>query len=122
MASTSFHTQEGHSTNRPPLFDGNDYSYSKARMTIYLQSIDYNLWEVIENVHYVPIKLIKEEEKPDRLVLKEKYEYEEEDKRKLFLNVRAKNILYCALDKMSSIAFACVIPHKTFGTCLKSLI
>ena len=99
MASTSFHTQEGHSTNRPPLFDGNDYNYWKARMTIYLQSIDYNLWEVIENGPYVPMKLIKEEGKPDRLVLKEKHEYEEEDKRKLSLNARAKNVLYCALDK-----------------------
>ena len=99
MASTNFHIQEGHSTNRPPLVDGNDYNYWKARMTIYLQSIDYNLWELIENGPYVPMKLIKEEEKLDRLVLKEKHEYEEEDKRKLSLNARAKNVLHCALDK-----------------------
>ena len=31
--------------------------------------------------------------------MKEKYEYEEEDARKLSLNARAKNVLYCALDK-----------------------
>ena len=45
------------------------------------------------------MKLIKEEGKPDRLVLKEKHEYEEEDKRKLSLNIRAKNVLYFALEK-----------------------
>ena len=68
-------------------------------MTIYLQSIDYNLSKVIENGPYIPMKLIKEEEKSDRLVLKEKHEYEQEDKRKLSLNARAKSVLYCALDK-----------------------
>ena len=44
------------------------------------------------------MELIKEVGKPNCLVLKEKHEYEEEDKRKLSLNARDKNVLYCALD------------------------
>ena len=34
---------EGQSTSRPRYFDGTNYTYWKARMKIYLQSIDYEL-------------------------------------------------------------------------------
>ena len=68
MASVNMHTLEGHSTNRPPLFNGSDYNYWKARMTIYLQSIDYSLWEVIENGPYVPLKVIKDDNNVERTI------------------------------------------------------
>ncbi|GAV79545.1 UBN2 domain-containing protein, partial [Cephalotus follicularis] len=32
-----------------PFFDGNNYSHWKAKMTIFIQSLDYNLWDLIEN-------------------------------------------------------------------------
>jgi hypothetical protein len=35
---SSYMVGEGQSTNRPPLFNGSDYSYWKNRMTIYLQA------------------------------------------------------------------------------------
>lgn len=37
---------------------------------------------MIENGPYVPMKHVREEGKLDKLVLKEKYEYDEVDKRK----------------------------------------
>ncbi|GAV62930.1 DUF4219 domain-containing protein/UBN2 domain-containing protein, partial [Cephalotus follicularis] len=30
-----------------PYFDGNNYSHWKAKMTIFIQSLDYNLWDLI---------------------------------------------------------------------------
>ena len=66
---------------------------------IYIQSIDYNIWEVIEFGPYVPTKITKVDDKPDQTISKPREEYDEEDKRKLSLNARAKNLLYCALDK-----------------------
>ncbi|KAH9687348.1 hypothetical protein KPL70_014735 [Citrus sinensis] len=39
--------REGQSTTRPPFFDGNDYAYWKNRMRIYLQVLDYEIWEVV---------------------------------------------------------------------------
>ncbi|GAV79550.1 DUF4219 domain-containing protein/UBN2 domain-containing protein, partial [Cephalotus follicularis] len=30
-----------------PLFDGNNYGHWKAKMTIFIQSLDYNLWDLI---------------------------------------------------------------------------
>ena len=44
--------REGHATNRPPLFEGTDYSYWKMRMKYYIQSVDYQCWERIESDDY----------------------------------------------------------------------
>ncbi|GAV73063.1 DUF4219 domain-containing protein/UBN2 domain-containing protein, partial [Cephalotus follicularis] len=30
-----------------PYFDDNNYSHWKAKMTIFIQSLDYNLWDLI---------------------------------------------------------------------------
>jgi len=40
--------RKGHSTQKPPLFDGSNYNYWKCRMKIYLQSINYKIWNIIE--------------------------------------------------------------------------
>ena len=39
--------REGQSTTRPPFFNGNNYSYWKTRMKIYLEALDYEIWEVV---------------------------------------------------------------------------
>ena len=41
--------QEGHSIARPPLFNGSDYTYWKTRMRIFLISMDFELWSIVEN-------------------------------------------------------------------------
>jgi hypothetical protein len=99
MANHCFQNLEGYSTNRPPLFDGTNYNYWKIRMTIFIQSIDCNVWEVIEFGPYKLTKVIKIDGKSDQIIPKLREEYDENDKRKLSLNARAKNILYCALDR-----------------------
>ncbi|GAV88506.1 zf-CCHC domain-containing protein/DUF4219 domain-containing protein/UBN2 domain-containing protein [Cephalotus follicularis] len=38
---------EGSSITRPPFFDGNNYSFWKTRMTIFLQSLDYQFISVM---------------------------------------------------------------------------
>ena len=40
---------EGQSTNRTPLFNGVNYTYWKARIKIFIQALDYNMWSVIIN-------------------------------------------------------------------------
>ena len=39
--------REGQSTTRPPFFDRNDYPYWKTKLRIYLQALDYKIWEVV---------------------------------------------------------------------------
>ena len=47
---------EGHSTNKPPLFDGINYEFWSNRMSIYMRSCDYKMWEVVMDDPYVPTK------------------------------------------------------------------
>ena len=83
---------EGNSTTRPPLFNGNNYGYWKARMTIFLQSMDYELCDVIEKGPYIPMKKCEES-----LVEKLKSEWDDTDKKRISINARAMNTLFCAL-------------------------
>ena len=47
---------EGHSTNRPPLFDGSNYQFWSNRMSIFMRSYDYEMWDVVLDGPYVPMK------------------------------------------------------------------
>ena len=41
-------TQEGSAVNKPPLFDGKNYTFWKARMKILLKSLDPKCWLLVE--------------------------------------------------------------------------
>ncbi|KAH9656139.1 hypothetical protein KPL70_022564 [Citrus sinensis] len=87
--------REGQSTTRPPFFDGNDYAYWKTRMRIYLQALDYEIWEVVCNGPFMPT--FKDEVGDD--IPKPSSQWSELEKRKMSLNSKAMNALFCALDK-----------------------
>jgi hypothetical protein len=46
---------KGGSSNRPPLFEGDDYYYWKDKMELFLRSQDNNMWSVIETGEYIPL-------------------------------------------------------------------
>ena len=71
----SSHGQEGHSTSRPPLFDGTNYDYWKNRMMIFLQAIDDDMWEIIEEGATIPMK-----EQDGKQVPKPKSEWSDAEK------------------------------------------
>ena len=70
---------EGESTSRPPYFDETNYTYWKARMKIYLQSIDYELWLNVSKSPFIPIKIVNNIEE-----LKLENEFDEYDIKKMF--------------------------------------
>lgn len=41
--------REGGSTTCPPVLDGSNYSYWKARMIAFLKSIDNKTWKAVAN-------------------------------------------------------------------------
>ncbi|KAH9792972.1 hypothetical protein KPL71_004365 [Citrus sinensis] len=105
--------REGQSTIRPPYFDGNDYPYWKIRMRIYLQALDYEIWEIVNDGPFMP--LTKNEVGED--IPKPSRDWNEFEKRKASLNSKAMNVLFCALDKkefhrVSSCESANEIWHK----------
>ncbi|VFQ93882.1 unnamed protein product [Cuscuta campestris] len=95
MASRMFNAgvTEGQSTTRPPLFDGTNYSYWKERMRIFIQSNDYKLWLIVKNGCGVPMKKVGEVNVP-----KTKEEFTDEDCKKMELNAKAINMIYCGVN------------------------
>ena len=87
MASTTNSSQfkEGHSTQRPPLFDGSNYNYWKCRMRIYLQSIGHDLWNIVETQYQKPTTPYNE--------------WTLVEKNNANLDSKAMNALFCAMDK-----------------------
>ncbi|KAH9658346.1 hypothetical protein KPL70_023452 [Citrus sinensis] len=64
-------------------------------MRIYLQALDYEIWEIVCDGPFMP--LIKNEVGED--IPKPSREWNELEKRKASLNSKAMNALFCALDK-----------------------
>ena len=74
--------REGQSIIRPPFFDGNDYPYWKTRMRIYLQALDYEIWEIVCDDPFMPLTKNEVEEDIPKL----SREWNELEKRKATLN------------------------------------
>ena len=87
MTSSSNTSQfkEGHSTQRPTLFDGSNYNYWKCRMRIYLKSIGHDLWNIVETQYVKPTTPYNE--------------WTLVEKNTENLDAKAMNALFCALDK-----------------------
>ncbi|GAV84424.1 DUF4219 domain-containing protein [Cephalotus follicularis] len=83
---------EGSSISRPPFFDENNYSFWKTRMTIFLQSLDYQLWHIIVNGLRMPTRTIE-----GVVSLKPENEFNDDDFRMRQLNSKAKHVLFCAV-------------------------
>ena len=77
--------REGYATNRPPLFEGTDYSYQKMHMKYYIQSIDYQYWERIESGDYTTTS--------------DRDQWTTVDKAKFQKNALTMMILHCRLSK-----------------------
>ena len=56
--SSSLSHIESFAKNRAPFFMGIDYPYWKTKMTLYLQSTDLDIWDVIEDDPTFPTKLV----------------------------------------------------------------
>ena len=50
---------EGHSVNKPPYFNGSDYSYWKNRMQVFLRAQDHQIWKVVSRG---PFLLLEDDE------------------------------------------------------------
>ena len=88
---------EGHSTNRPPLFDGINYEFWINRMSVYTRSCDYEMWEVIMDSPYMPRKTKRENGK---LEPKLRSEWTDAEMKKVQINFKVINTFNCALNPM----------------------
>lgn len=75
---------EGHSINRPPYFDGTNFTYWKNRMQVFLRAQDHEIWKVVNTGPHV---LSEDESK-----------WTEDEVKKAKLNYSAMNIMQCAIN------------------------
>ena len=114
MASSSINTLavgvEGHSTNRPPLFDESNYQFWSNRMSIFMRTYDYEMWDVVLNGPYVPIKT---KTRSKALEPKVRNEWTELEIKKVQVNYKAINTLHCALNPIEfNRIFTCKIAKE----------
>ena len=84
---------QGQHINRPPLFNGEYYSWWKTRMEDFIQAEDYELWVRITNGPLIPTITDSEGNK----VPKPTEKSGEADYKMLGKNAKAKCILVCGL-------------------------
>ena len=75
-------TQEGASLTRPPGFNGQGYAYWKERMKIFIEGVDLEVWNAVQNGPYVPMHMVN-----GVLTVKERNEWTDDDKRKVQYNL-----------------------------------
>ncbi|GAV80231.1 hypothetical protein CFOL_v3_23692 [Cephalotus follicularis] len=63
-------------------------------MTIFIQSLDYNLWDLIVDGPDLPTTINENGEK----VPKPRTRYNDEDRKKVQMNAKAKHIIICAIN------------------------
>ncbi|GAV80236.1 hypothetical protein CFOL_v3_23697 [Cephalotus follicularis] len=85
---------ESQNISKPPFFDGNNYSHWKAKMTIFIQSLYYNLWDLTVDGPDLPTTINENGEK----VPKSRTRYNDEDRKKVQMNAKSKHIIICAIN------------------------
>ncbi|XP_070046625.1 uncharacterized protein [Nicotiana tomentosiformis] len=86
--------EEGQSTYRPPRFNGQYYGWWKTRMHDFIMAEDSELWDVIYDGPFVPMKTIGEQ---TVTVPKSRKEYSDANHKAIEKNFRAKKILVCGI-------------------------
>ena len=84
--------QEGASTNRPPFFNGDNYSFWKIKMQAWVEGIDVAVWDAIEEGPYIPMHTVD-----GKVVENARKEWSLEEKSLAQFGLRAKTIIISAL-------------------------
>ncbi|KAG9442590.1 hypothetical protein H6P81_018444 [Aristolochia fimbriata] len=89
--------KEGASNTRPPLLDGTNYSYWKARMHAYIRALDERAWKSIEKGWKLPTKVVGEGA-ARKEILKDDSEWTDEDDKLSSCNAKALNAIFGGVD------------------------
>src|ERR1044072_8497901 len=90
-------TMVGGSVNRPPILDGTNYDYWKARMVVYLKSTDSKTWKAIVKGWKHPVIVSQEATSTSDLKPEEKCTKKEDEE--ALANYKASNVIFNGVDK-----------------------
>src|ERR1044072_677493 len=92
--------KEGGSVTRPPVLDGTNYDYWKARMTTFLKSIDNKTWKAIVKGWTPPVKTTtKESTSKTTINYKKEEDRTKEKDEEALANFKALNAIFNGVDK-----------------------
>ena len=91
--------EDSSSVTKPPFFDGSNYPYWKARMRIFLESIDSDIKDVIDIGYKPPMDTICKEGEPDVLKPRDKAMWTDYDKAQRVHNAKGLNAIFCSVFK-----------------------
>jgi len=81
--------------NRTPIFNGETYDYWKECMSVHIQSVDMDFWDVVVNGRFQPQIVANGE---NGVVLeKPKADWSEDDKKKVQYDLKVRNILISSI-------------------------
>ncbi|KAJ8775053.1 hypothetical protein K2173_020057 [Erythroxylum novogranatense] len=81
--------EEGNTNNRPPLFNGSNYSSWKNPMKYHIISEGVEYWKIIIFGPHVPLN--------ENGQVKTELEYDDNDWKQAYINAKAMKLIYCAL-------------------------
>ncbi|KAG9458331.1 hypothetical protein H6P81_002839 [Aristolochia fimbriata] len=96
--------RDGGSSTCPPLLEGTNYPYWKARMTAYIKSIDEDAWLTVLEGWSRPTVVLE-----GKMLDKPQKNWTDEEKKSSNLNSKALNAIFCGVSleefsRMSPIA------------------
>ena len=83
--------REGYNVGRPPLLEGHNYGYWKARIRAFIRTLDENAWGSVEKGWTTP-KTKDNEDKVESL-------WSDDEKKGALGNARALNAIFSAVDE-----------------------
>src|ERR1044072_6036134 len=92
--------KEGGSVTRPPVLDGTNYDYWKARMIAFLRSMDNKTWKAIVK-GWTPLVKKKTDESTSvtTIDLKDEEDWTKEEDEEALANSKALNAIFNGVDK-----------------------
>src|ERR1044072_5086066 len=107
--------KEGGSVNRPPVLDGTNYDYWKARMTTFLKSIDNKTWKAIVKGWTPPVNNTTEEGTSTTISYKKEEDWTKEVDEEALANSKALNAIFNGVDKnMLKLINTCTIAKEAW--------
>ena len=109
--------KEGGSVTRPPVLDGTNYDYWKARMTAFLKSIDNKTWRAIVKGWTPPVVKTTGESSTTTIEYKKEEDWTKEEEEEAWANSKALNAIFNGVDKnMFRLINTCVVAKEAWET------
>src|ERR1044072_5551314 len=110
-------SKEGGSVSRPPVLDGTNYDYWKARMTAFLKSIDNKTWKAVVKGWTPRVNKGKETEGSASTITdyKKEEDWTKEEEEEAWANSKALNAIFNGVDKnMFRLINTCVVAKEAW--------